>query len=305
MGTVSGVHPTSLAKIRAFVDVCLPPFRHQPLEILDFGSQVVDEQGVSYRPLFDDPAWRYRGLDITAGHNVDVVVADAYDWSEVESDSVDLVISGQAFEHVEFVWASMFEIARVLRPGGVCVVIAPSGGPEHRYPLDCWRFYPDGMVALGQYVGCDVLESFTDWDNGEWADSILVARKPIWSTETRAAFEARAAAQRAVLADPTDGGVAVRPCDFQGAESHRDPSVLVSLDVSPLRPILVDQQREGLAAQEAEAAAEIESLVAGRIEALLGPPNTLVNRYLRIRPRIAQLAGENLRARYRALRGRE
>ena len=29
---------------------------------------------------------------------------------------------------------------------------APSRGPEHRYPNDCWRFYPDGYRALAKYA---------------------------------------------------------------------------------------------------------------------------------------------------------
>ena len=104
------MHDSSYEKMEAFVRVHVAPYREQALEILDFGAQVVGDQGLSYKGLFDADRWHYRGLDIAAGINVDIQVDNAYDWTEVPSDSVDLVISGQAFEHVEYFWASMFEI---------------------------------------------------------------------------------------------------------------------------------------------------------------------------------------------------
>ena len=159
------MHDSSYEKMDAFVRVHLAPYRDQPLEILDFGAQVVGDQGLSYKGLFDADGWNYRGLGIAAGINVDIQVDNAYDWTEAPSDSVDLVISGQAFEHVEYFWASMFEIVRALKPVGLAVIIAPPGGFEHRYPLDCWRFYRDSFVALAKCVGCDLVDAFTDWGN--------------------------------------------------------------------------------------------------------------------------------------------
>jgi SAM-dependent methyltransferase len=109
----------------------------EPLRILDVGSQDVNG---SYRPIFSEPLWSYTGLDMTAGPNVDIVLRTPYVWNEVAGESADVVISGQAFEHIQYFWITMLEIARVLRPGGLCCILAPSSGPEHRYPLDCWRF---------------------------------------------------------------------------------------------------------------------------------------------------------------------
>jgi len=95
------------------------------------------------------------------------------------------VISGQAFEHIQYFWITMLEIARVLKPGGICCILAPSSGPEHRYPLDCWRFYPDGMASLAHFAQMEVLESTTQWeDQGYedgsdwWHDSLLICRRP-------------------------------------------------------------------------------------------------------------------------------
>ena len=87
--------------------------------------------------------WEYSGLDVEKGPNVDIVVENPYDW-EIPDSSYDVVISGQAFEHIEFFWLTFLEMARVLKPQGLIILIAPSRGPQHRYPVDCWRFYPDG-----------------------------------------------------------------------------------------------------------------------------------------------------------------
>lgn len=133
------MHASSRDKMRRFVDQHLGHRREQALVVHDLGSQDVNG---SYRDLFDAPRWRYVGMDMVAGDNVDLVLRTPYAWREVASNSVDVVISGQALEHVRYVWITLLEVARILKPGGVCCLIAPSSGPEHRYPVDCWRFYP-------------------------------------------------------------------------------------------------------------------------------------------------------------------
>jgi SAM-dependent methyltransferase len=175
------VHPSSFDKMTVFRNRYLSGREEEPLAILDIGSQDVNG---SYRQLFSQPNWTYTGLDMAAGHNVDIVVRTPYVWHEVASGSSDVVISGQAFEHIPYFWITMLEIARVLKTGGLCCILAPSSGPEHRYPVDCWRFYPDGMVSLAQFARMEILEAVTQWDDlgdatsDAWHDSMLVCRKP-------------------------------------------------------------------------------------------------------------------------------
>jgi len=176
------MHQSSLDKMLAFKNRYLEARKHEPLIILDLGS--LDVNG-SYRPYFGEPPWIYRGVDLSAGRNVDIVLQDPYNWREIGSNSADVVVSGQAFEHIEFFWLTILEAARVLKPGGLCCLIAPSAGPEHRYPVDCWRFYPDGFRALARYASLEVLEVYaqtepTDYPDGSdaWRDAVLVCRKP-------------------------------------------------------------------------------------------------------------------------------
>ena len=67
---------------------------------------------------------------------------------------------------------------------GLACIIAPSRGKVHRYPLDCWRFYPDAAAALCAYVGMDLLESYVEpptyrkVGGKEWGDFTSIARRP-------------------------------------------------------------------------------------------------------------------------------
>lgn len=176
------MHQSSIEKMTLFRNRYLSSRTNDSLKILDLGSQDING---SYHPLFSEPAWNYVGLDMTPGKNVDVVLRTPYTWTEIASESADVVISGQVFEHIQYFWITMLEVARVLKRGGICCILAPSSGPEHRYPLDCWRFYPDGMRTLAHFAQMEVLEATTQredvgYADGSdcWHDSMLVCRKP-------------------------------------------------------------------------------------------------------------------------------
>ena len=178
------MHPSSFDKMAAFRRNYLEERKHEFLTILDLGSQDING---SYRRLFAEPGWRYIGVDMAAGQNVDVVLADPYDWREIDAGTADVLVSGQTFEHTEYFWLTMQQIARALKPGGLCCILAPSSGPEHRYPVDCWRVYPDGFRAVARYAGLEALKVTTQWEDlpqydeesNKWHDSMLVARKPL------------------------------------------------------------------------------------------------------------------------------
>lgn len=177
------MHPSSYDKMTAFLREYLGGREAERLEILDLGSQDING---SYRSLFAEPAWHYLGVDMAPGANVDLVLRDPYQWDEIEPGTIDVIISGQTFEHTEFFWLTMQQIARALKPGGLCCILAPSSGPEHRFPVDCWRVYPDGFRAVARYAGLETLQATTQWEDlpqydnesNKWHDSTLVARKP-------------------------------------------------------------------------------------------------------------------------------
>ena len=170
------MHAEALDEMRRLIETYLDPDRS--LEVLDIGS--LDVGGAcgdgSFRPLFARAGWHYTGLDMVAGPNVDRVVHHGWRWP-LRSRRFDLVISGQALEHAPRFWETWREMVRMVRPGGLLFLIVPAKGLEHRYPVDCWRFYPDSMGALAELEGLELLQVATRWAN-VWGDTIGVFRRP-------------------------------------------------------------------------------------------------------------------------------
>lgn len=116
------MHPSSMKNMKDFRDKYL--VGRSGLDILDVGSR--DVCG-TYREVFKEH--KYVGFDIVLGRNVDIT-----QWEDVKDNSYDVVISGQAFEHIEHDFEVMREIERVMKPGAYCCIIAPSKGPKHCLP---------------------------------------------------------------------------------------------------------------------------------------------------------------------------
>ncbi|MFC1830904.1 class I SAM-dependent methyltransferase [Thermodesulfobacteriota bacterium] len=185
------MHKSSILRMSWFVDEYALKINKSKIKILDVGSAAGDMgstvAGESYKALFDENRFHYTGLDVEEGPNVDVVLDSPYNWEKIDTESYDVVISGQTLEHVEFFWVTVSEMARVLKKDGLMCIIVPQKWGEHRYPVDCFRFFTDGMVAMARYVCLDILHAHTNCapspDDSKWcstnvADSMLVARKP-------------------------------------------------------------------------------------------------------------------------------
>ncbi|MEX0875729.1 MAG: methyltransferase domain-containing protein [Actinomycetota bacterium] len=147
------------------------------VQVLDVGG--ADVNG-TYRTIFNSPNMAYRAADLVAGNGVDIVLDDAYHLPLADG-SIDIVISGQMLEHCEFFWLAFGEMVRVLRPEGYIFLIAPSTGPIHRFPVDCYRFNPDSFDALARYAGCSLVDSWRD-ERGPWRNLVGVFRHPAASS---------------------------------------------------------------------------------------------------------------------------
>lgn len=101
---------------------------------------------------------RWTGIDIAARDGVDIVARSEYEFP-LEDNSVDIVLSENVIEHVRMPWKWMRELCRVCKRGGCIITINPVSWGYHEYPVDCWRIYPEGMRALSEDCGLDVLES--------------------------------------------------------------------------------------------------------------------------------------------------
>jgi SAM-dependent methyltransferase len=131
----------------------------------------------------------YQGIDQIHSSDSDIVYK-----LPAANNSVDIVVSSSCFEHDEFFWVTFLEIMRVLKPHGIFYLSAPSDGVYHKYPVDCWRFYPDSANALVKWarknrISAIVLESFTGTPiNDIWKDYMCVILK---SENLRSAYPNR------------------------------------------------------------------------------------------------------------------
>jgi SAM-dependent methyltransferase len=176
------MHATSLENMRRCLERHGPidgAARARPLVVLDLGG--ADVNG-SYRELFPPPRFAYRVADIADSPSVDVRLADPYR-IPLADGSVDVLVSGQMLEHCEFFWLTFAEMVRVLASDGVVFLIAPSGGPIHRYPVDCYRFYPDAFAALAKLTSsaCSASRSARGASGRAWSSAPATrarARRP-------------------------------------------------------------------------------------------------------------------------------
>lgn len=183
------MHKSSLLRMNWFVQTYLNTNRTfgEGVNVLDVGSYDVNG---TYKTFFPAPAFIYTGLDMGAGPNVDVAVETPYHWPMLADESFDVVVSGQAFEHIEFFWFTMAEMVRVAKKGALFCIIAPRLYGRHRHPTDTYRFDEDGMIALARYGCLEPLHASMNLApsgaSPAWyspaGDAMLIAKKPqTWS----------------------------------------------------------------------------------------------------------------------------
>lgn len=143
------------------------------VNLLDVGS--FDVNG-SYRKMVEKRGWKYTGLDIAPGKNVDVVTENPYRYP-IADGAFDVVISGSTMEHVPAIWRWIPELARVLRPGGLLAIITHIHWELNHFPPDCWRILPDGMEFLFDEAG--VLEEYDIRVSNDGLDICATARKAV------------------------------------------------------------------------------------------------------------------------------
>jgi SAM-dependent methyltransferase len=173
------MHVSALENGKRFFDTYVAPL--QSVTVVDIGSQDVNGSLKSVCPAHA----KYIGVDFVAAKGVDVILTDPYKLP-FESNSLDAIVSSSCFEHSELFWVLFLEIMRVLKPTGLFYLNVPSNGVFHRYPVDCWRFYPDSGNALASWaklngMNTTVLESYTsnqvnkDWRiNEDWNDFVAI-----------------------------------------------------------------------------------------------------------------------------------
>ncbi len=156
------------------------------ISVVDVGAQNVNGSLRQACPAH----CKYIGVDFVDGEGVDVVLDDPYQLP-FRDESVDIVVSSSCLEHSEMFWLLFLEMLRVLKPNGLLYLNVPTNGSFHRYPVDCWRFYPDSAGALVSWARRNklnpvLLESFIgkksksgSIEENDWNDYVAVFLKDI------------------------------------------------------------------------------------------------------------------------------
>jgi ubiquinone/menaquinone biosynthesis C-methylase UbiE len=167
------MHPTAMSNGKLFFDTYVVPLKDAV--VVEIGAQDVNGSLRQVSP----PGAQYIGVDFVAGKGVDVVLTDPYRLP-FENESADVVVSSSCLEHSEMFWLVFTEVLRVLKPHGLFYLNVPSNGAFHRYPVDCWRFFPDSGKALVTWARREgmnpaLLESYTSHQRADiWNDFVAV-----------------------------------------------------------------------------------------------------------------------------------
>lgn len=190
------MHPTAMLNGKRFFDIYVARLSN-PV-IVEIGSQDVNG---SLREFSPENA-KYIGLDFVPGKGVDLVLSDPYHLP-FENDFADVVVSSSCFEHSEMFWLVFIEALRILKPNGLFYLNVPSNGAFHRFPVDCWRFYPDSGSALvtwakregmnpallESYISVQYQDTWNDFVAVFLKDAVHASNHPLRITNTFASFE--------------------------------------------------------------------------------------------------------------------
>ena len=125
--------------------------------------KILDVGGKNYNDIWEDDFALVNHkrdiLDIQESPEVTIVPQDPYHWSEIADETYDLVYSANVFQHIDFFWLTVKEIQRVLKQGGIFVMIAPSVRYNGKFPRANWAFNQDGLCALAKWAGLEVIDA--------------------------------------------------------------------------------------------------------------------------------------------------
>lgn len=134
---------TTRGRIRGFLERNAGLLRPRVLEV---GARIPHKTAwwADHRTLRPELAADWYGVDSEGGPGVDLV-CDAAELPPSLTWQFSSAVCAETLEHVHEPLRVLRAIFRTLKPGSPLLVTTLCAFMEHSYPVDCWRFMPDGM----------------------------------------------------------------------------------------------------------------------------------------------------------------
>ena len=133
-------HPIRTKRVGKAIRACVEEAGITEGRILEIGGR-----SNPYRELFSNFDYVHLDLEQTGE---DVIVADITQCPDIPSESFDVILSVDVFEHINRPWKAAEEITRLLKPGGLTYHSTLFAWRYHPCPIDYWRFSPACMEFL-------------------------------------------------------------------------------------------------------------------------------------------------------------
>jgi len=146
------------------------------MKVLEIGP---DKFPSSYQTMVGNDAIAWHTLDLSENPHLTYMAVEEYSFP-ISDSTYDIALSGQVVEHVRKPWIWIKEVTRVCREGGLVITINPVSWPYHEAPVDCWRVYPEGMKALYEEAGLEVIASTAESFEVPTYRRYIPGRSPEW-----------------------------------------------------------------------------------------------------------------------------
>jgi len=135
-----------------------------------FSALFAHTQYVGVDLAVGDSTWNYNGLD----------AINTLDQLCFADNSFDVVVFTQVMEHLPEPSAVLAELQRVLRPGGLLILVAPQSWHAHQIPHDFYRYTAYGIRYLLEKNGL-VPEKIQPLGGYFWYLSFQLQLLPYWA----------------------------------------------------------------------------------------------------------------------------